>query len=134
MSDEIQKVTSWPHVHLMVCDYATVSDDGTCSIIRGGISEISSDRLPVPVVVWLYVEVDTRSMTLGDHDVVTTIVTKEEVELAEVRGILSIERPGTRARFAVPLSCSVQALGDIVVRTKVGTMFAERTILVEKKS
>lgn len=135
MPDEAEKVTRSPKVHILVCDYATVSDDGLATIVRGGIDRITGPSLPVSVLVWLYVDVDASGLSVGEHRCVVTVRTATDgVELFEGKGALQvIGEKVSAARFAVPISCSVQSAGKIIVKVTVDDLVAEREILVEAK-
>jgi hypothetical protein len=117
-------------VFLMVCDYAAVKD-GSCTIVRGGIDSLSAASLPVNMLAWLYVEVNSGALSLGDHDVKTSIKIGE-MKLFEVDAMLKVADAEARPRFAIPVACSVQSFGPLQISVSIGPLRAERVILLKQ--
>lgn len=125
-------MTSSSPIHLLICDYAAVHPDGSCTIVRGGIERVASANLPVNLLLWLLVEVEPDALPVGTHGVrISVRTTEQDVEIFDVDGHLTVTDSSARSRFALPVTCSVQAFGAIRMHALVGALSSHRTVIVE---
>jgi hypothetical protein len=118
-------------VTLLLCEYATIHVDGTCTIVRGGI-ETWTAKLPLSLALILFVEVGANALPAGEHDVAVEFLSPQGFALSGARVKLAIGRPEFAARFIVPLSGSVQAFGKCVARVQIGSLpVAEVGVIVQ---
>jgi hypothetical protein len=118
-------------VTLLLCEYATIHMDGTCSIVRGGI-ETWTAKLPLSLALSLFVQVDANTLPSGEHSAAVEFLSPQGFAFSSAIGSFAISRPEFPARFVVPLSGSVQAYGKCVARVQIGALpVAEVGVIVQ---
>ena len=110
---------SQPQVTALLCEYATILADGTCTIVRGGIEVWKAATLPLEISPWLFVQVGGNSLSGGKHEALVQFINPEGLVLHTTSVELLVGKPEFPGRFTLPLRASVQAYGDFTVRIQI---------------
>ncbi len=123
-----------PPLFLLLCEYASVGKDQTCTIVRGGIERWSSE-LPLVASLSLYCQIDAGALLKGKHNATMEVVSPQGLVLFSAGLLVDILNPDFPARFVVPFVVSVQSYGKCVVRVQVESLpTAETNLIVEEGS
>lgn len=120
-------------LRLILCEFATGHQDGTFTIVRGGIEHIDTPSLPT--IVQLYVLAEAEPNTLGGGAVQLELrVEFAGTAVAVVQGFGLAVDPKRVARFCLPVQVPAAAYGSYVYSVKVGTEVGSTTLEVRPPS
>jgi hypothetical protein len=110
---------------LRLCEYATANSDGTFTIIRGGIEFWSTKQLPLPVALWLMIELEPRSLPKGESSLLITGNTVAGEDVLHMDGLVNLGSPDQVTRFAIPIQFVAGSYGGITIRCRLGEHVAQ---------
>ena len=105
---------------LRLCEYAAANADGTFTIIRGGIEFWNTKQVPIPVELWLVIEMEPRSLSKGESPLSIMMNTTEGEEILSVQGVVGIPSSDQVTRLPIPIRFVASSYGGIVIRCRVG--------------
>ena len=109
-------------MRLLLCEYASVHADGTCSIVRGGLESLTPGLLPVALAPWLFLELRLESLPRRREHMVRVQVHAPSGLLTEQTHPFTLARvddPRGTVRFAMVLGLEIQERGAHTIRATV---------------
>ena len=120
-------------MRLTLCEYATSHNDGTFTLLRGGIEHWTTNEFPVNVVLWLFVEFPRDALPTGAHKLTVDIrgPEPEETPAPTVEVVMIIQNPNKTIRVPVPIQARLPRYGTYRVECSAGGSSAVTTLLVK---
>jgi hypothetical protein len=119
-------------ISLLLCEYATIGADKTCTIVRGGIETWTSPLLPLELNNWLFVQIDANALAPGEYDGAVSLLSPNGLSLNEIQMRLTVVASEFPGRFVAPIRGSVQTYGTCTIRVRIGPLEAELALVVKE--
>lgn len=121
-----------PDIYVTISEFVTAHDDGTHTIVRGGIEQWKLAELPADLSFFVFAHVPPTVLTAGKHGFSVRLLTPGGLAVAKVEGDADVVETGASHRILVRLQASIQEYGRFVVEVRMGNAHGNTPLEIRK--